>query len=62
MTEERALLTNRLTAIMGFTDLLLEGAYGPLGDKQREVLKIIARSGREVAELVHEGAPQLLPD
>ncbi|RMF02954.1 MAG: PAS domain-containing sensor histidine kinase [Chloroflexi bacterium] len=37
-------LGSPLTSMIGYIDLLLEGAYGPLSDSQTQSLKVVARS------------------
>ena len=47
-------LKTPLTAILGFSDLLLAGLEGPLSDAQREDVESIARSGRRLLTVVDE--------
>jgi signal transduction histidine kinase len=45
-------LNNPLTAIQGYTDLLLNDRAGPLNDKQAQFLEIIRRNGGRLMGLV----------
>lgn len=46
-------LRTPLNVIIGYGDLLLEGAYGPVNSEQAEPLAKIGRSGRDLLELVN---------
>lgn len=52
LTPERAQLTDKLTVVLGFCELLLENTYGPLEDQQRRVLGDVVQAAREVRDLV----------
>ena len=45
---------DRLTVILGFAELLLGGAYGPLNDQQRRVLGLLVTDCREAGDLFHD--------
>ncbi len=45
---------DRLTVILGFAELLLEGSYGPLNDEQRRVLELLVADCREAGDLFHD--------
>ena len=47
-------LGDRLTVILGFAELLLEGSYGPLNEEQTRVLELLAVDCREAGELFHD--------
>jgi signal transduction histidine kinase/CheY-like chemotaxis protein len=46
-------LRTPLNVIMGYSDLLSEGAFGPLTPDQTDVLRRVARSGRQLLELIN---------
>lgn len=43
-----------LSAILGLAQLVGDGAYGPLGDQQRDALRTIAASGRHLLSLIDD--------
>lgn len=43
-----------LNAIIGFSDMLLQGSYGDLSEKQRDYLKNISKSGDHLLRLVND--------
>jgi signal transduction histidine kinase len=45
-------LRSPLNVIMGYSELLLGGAFGPLASEQRESLERLERSGHELHELI----------
>jgi hypothetical protein len=52
LTPERSQLTDKLTVVLGFCELLLEDTYGPLEEQQRRVLGDVVQAAREVRDLV----------
>jgi hypothetical protein len=56
MHDERSVLTDRLTAVLGFSELLLEGAYGPLDPEQKRVLNDVVEAAKDLKELVRREA------
>jgi signal transduction histidine kinase len=46
-------LRTPLNVIMGYSDLLLEGTFGPLAADQSDALRRVARSGRQLLELIN---------
>lgn len=52
MTTERETLTDRVTAVLGFSELLLEGAYGPLEPEQRRALEDVVEAARDLKEMI----------
>src|SRR5439155_9851672 len=46
-------LRTPLNAIIGYSDLLLDGAYGPLAPAQAESAGKVSRSARELLELIN---------
>lgn len=47
-------LRSPLNAVLGFSELLLSGIDGPLGDEQREMISIIHSSGRELLQQIDD--------
>jgi len=47
-------LRTPMNAILGFTDALLAGVDGPLGNQQRESLEWVRRGGRDLLGLINE--------
>jgi signal transduction histidine kinase len=43
-----------LNSVLGFTDLVLSGAEGPVSDVQRESLEALSRGGQELLRLVRD--------
>ena len=62
LTPERALLTDKLTVVLGFCELLLEDTYGPLDARQRLVLGDVVQAAREVRDLVRSHEVVLTDD
>lgn len=52
MQSDRETLTDRVTAVLGFSELLLEGAYGPLEPRQQKVLEDVVEAARDLKEIV----------
>lgn len=52
MQTERDHLSDRVTTVLGFSELLLEGAYGPLEPEQRRVLEDMVEAARDLKEMV----------
>ncbi len=47
-------LNDRVTAILGFTELLLEESYGSLSAEQKKVLFQVVVAAREVRDILRE--------
>jgi signal transduction histidine kinase len=47
-------LNTPLSSIVGYVEMLLDGVYGPLVDKQRKPLTILQRSGRRLGTIINE--------
>ena len=47
-------LRNPLNAILGFTELLVNGAYGPLSDRQKRPLAHVEVGGRQLLSLIND--------
>ncbi|HEX7899382.1 MAG TPA: hypothetical protein VF950_16570 [Planctomycetota bacterium] len=62
LTPERTLLTDKLTVVLGFCELLLENTYGSLEERQRLVLGDVVQAAREVRDLVRANDVVLTDD
>ncbi len=63
MEETYDKLMDRLTVIRGFTELLLEGAFGPVTTDQRRILFEVVLEADELNALLHQAAlPFTAPD
>lgn len=62
LTPERAQLTDKLTVVLGFCELLLENTYGPLEEQQRRVLGDVVQAARQVRDLVRTNDVVLTDD
>lgn len=62
ISPERAILTDKLTVVLGYSELLLEDVYGPLERKQKEILAEVVRAANEVKELVRQTDSSFTPD
>ena len=49
---ERDTLSDRVTTVLGFSQLLLEEGYGPLTDEQKRVLEEIVQAATELKDQV----------
>jgi signal transduction histidine kinase len=62
VTPERAILTDKLTVVLGFSELLMEDAYGRLDPRQRQVLAEVVQAARDVKDLVRQTDSSFTPD
>ena len=53
---------DRVTAILGFTELLLDECYGSLYPRQEQVLKDVLQAASELRELLLENPPTFVED
>jgi hypothetical protein len=54
--DDRTLLADRVTAVLGFAELLLDGAYGPLSPEQERVLMDVVDAAKDVRDIVRQSA------
>ena len=47
-------LRTPINAVIGYTELILEGIFGPVGEQQRDALERSARAARHLLELVND--------
>ena len=60
--ELQSLLNDRVTAVLGFSELLLEESYGALNPQQKKVLFNVVVAAREVRDILRERNEKLVED
>ena len=60
--ETHSLLIDRVTAVLGFSELLLEESYGGLNPQQKKVLFNVVVAAREVRDILRERNEKLVED
>jgi hypothetical protein len=60
--ETQSVLNDRVTAVLGFSELLLEESYGSLNPQQKKVLFNVVVAAREVRDILRERAPKFVED
>ncbi len=60
--ETQSLLNDRVTAVLGFAELLLEESYGSLNPQQQKVLSNVVNAAREVRDILRERNHQVVED
>jgi hypothetical protein len=60
--ETQSLLNDRVTAVLGFSELLLEESYGSLNPQQKKVLFNVVVAAREVRDILRERNEKLVED
>jgi len=60
--ETRSVLNDRVTAVLGFSELLLEETYGSLTPQQKKILSNVVLAAREVRDIVRERNEGLVED
>ena len=60
--ETHSLLIDRVTAVLGFSELLLEESYGSLNPQQKKVLFNVVVAAREVRDILRERNEKLVED
>ena len=60
--ETQSILNDRVTAVLGFAELLLEESYGSLNPQQKKVLFNVVVAAREVRDILRQTNPQLVED
>ena len=49
-----SILNDRVTAVLGFSELLLEESYGSLSPQQKKILFTVVVAAREVRDILRE--------
>jgi hypothetical protein len=60
--ETQSILNDRVTAVLGFAELLLEESYGSLNPQQKKVLFNVVVAAREVRDILRENNPKFVED
>jgi hypothetical protein len=60
--ETQSLLNDRVTAVLGFAELLLEESYGSLNPQQQKVLFNVVVAAREVRDILREKNQKFVDD
>ncbi len=60
--ETQSLLNDRVTAVLGFAELLLEESYGSLNSQQQKVLFNVVNAAREVRDILRERNQKFVED
>jgi len=60
--ETQSLLNDRVTAVLGFAELLLEESYGSLNSQQQKVLFNVVNAAREVRDILRERNQRFVED
>ena len=55
-------LNDRVTAVLGFTELLLEESYGSLNPQQKKILFNVVVAAREVRDILRERNQKYVED
>jgi len=60
--ETESLLNDRVTAVLGFAELLLEESYGSLSPQQQKVLFSVVTAAREVRDILRDRNQRVVED
>jgi hypothetical protein len=60
--ETQSILNDRVTAVLGFSELLLEESYGSLSSQQKKILFNVVVAAREVRDILRERNEKLVED
>ena len=60
--ETQSVLNDRVTAVLGFAELLLEESYGNLNPQQKKVLFNVVVAAREVRDILREKSESFVED
>ncbi len=55
-------ISDRMTTVLGFCELMLEDAYGALSPQQRRILTDVVKAARELRDLVRDEPSPLTMD
>jgi hypothetical protein len=56
VVDSRNVLNDRVTAALGFAELLLEESYGSLTPQQKSILSSVVIAAREARDILRENA------
>jgi hypothetical protein len=60
--ETQSVLNDRVTAVLGFSELLLEESYGSLTPQQRKILSNVVLAARDVRDILRAGNESVVED
>ena len=60
--ETQNVLNDRVTAVLGFSELLLEESYGSLTPQQKRILSNVVLAAREVRDILRDRNESVLED
>ena len=60
--ETQNVLNDRVTAVLGFSELLLEESYGSLTPQQKKILFNVVLAAREVRDILRDRNESVLED
>ena len=60
--ETQSVLNDRVTAALGFAELLLEESYGSLTPQQKRILTNVVAAAREVRDILREHGSTFVQD
>lgn len=60
--ETQSVLNDRVTAVLGFSELLLEESYGSLTPQQKKILFNVVMAAREVRDILRERNEKFVED
>ena len=60
--ETQSVLNDRVTAVLGFSELLLEESYGSLTPQQKKILFNVVVAAREVRDILRERNASFVED
>jgi hypothetical protein len=60
--ETQSVLNDRVTAVLGFAELLLEESYGSLNPQQKKVLFNVVVAAREVRDILRDRNEKFVED
>jgi hypothetical protein len=60
--DTQSVLNDRVTAVLGFSELLLEESYGSLTPQQKKILFNVVVAAREVRDILRERNQKYVED
>ena len=60
--ETQNVLNDRVTAVLGFSELLLEESYGSLTLQQKKILSNVVLAARDVRDILKAKSEQIVED
>jgi hypothetical protein len=60
--ETQSVLNDRVTAVLGFSELLLEETYGSLTAQQKKILFNVVAAARDVRDILRERNEKFVED